>query len=54
MLEVKNIKTGKTYYGIISEDKETVKLFNHSDGSGKSDIIVTRKEVIQEYEPVNQ
>lgn len=51
VLDVKNIKTGKTYCAIISGDKEKVFLF--ADGDEK-DFMVTRKEYIREFEPVEK
>jgi len=52
MRKVKNIKTNKIYYGIFSDDKETMSLFIDKSKTKEIDLIVTKKEIMTDYEPM--
>ena len=51
MVDVTSIKTGKTYTASMSDDKERINLHCFQDGE---ELTVSKREVIQEYKPVNQ
>lgn len=52
MRKVRNIKTNKIYYGVFSDDKETMNLFTNRSETKEIDLIVTKKEIMTEYEPM--
>lgn len=55
MLQLKNIKTGKKYFAVISDEKLSVTLFintNNNSNTKNEDIVIDRRTALREYEPI--